>query len=194
MKKTAVLLFDLFSNYELSVALSVLAQGGKAFDVFCLNREAASEEGLRVQRDKALDGLTIAEYDSLLIPGCMDPREIIDDPRIHAFLRSFDLERHVVAAISSAPLLLLKAGMLEGKRYLAGAVKEELLEEGFTMEQMRGMRDVTRLDNGDGTSTLCMADGNLLTAVGRGFIAFGLQFGRMLGLRFEPAWYGTDVV
>lgn len=189
MKKTAILLYDLFSNYELSVALSVLAQAEKQYDVFCLNEEALSEEGLRVKRSKALQELAIAEYDSLLLPGCMDPREIIDDSRIHAFLRNFDLATHVVASISSSPLLLLKAGMLDGKAYIAGVMKEGLLEEGFTMEQMHGMRDVTELKNADGTITKCMRDGNLLTAVGSDFINFGIAFGNMLGLEFEPGWY-----
>lgn len=191
MKKTAVFLFDLFSNYELSVALSVLSQSGKPFDVFCLTPEAVSEEGLRVQRDKALFQLEIEAYDSLLIPGCMDPRNIIDDPGVHAFLQSFDLDTHIIASISSSPLLLLKAGLLEGKRYMAGAVKEELLEEGFTLAQMRGMRDITEIKNDDGTADLWMKDGHLLTAVGSGFVAFGIEFGKMLNLDFEPSWYGA---
>ena len=190
MLKTAILLFDLFSNYELSVALSVLAQGGKEFDVFCLHEEAVSEEGLRVKRSKSLPELAIAHYDSLLLPGCMDPSGIIGDARIHDFLRNFQLSEHIVASISSSPLLLLKAGLLDGKKYVAGAIKKELLKEGFfTMEQMNGMRDVTELKNEDGTETSCFADGNLLTAAGFAFIQFGIDFGKMLKLEFDPGWY-----
>ncbi|MDR0326357.1 MAG: DJ-1/PfpI family protein, partial [Oscillospiraceae bacterium] len=110
MKKTALLLFDLFSNYEISVALSVLSQGGRKYDVFCLNEEAVSEEGLCVRRTKALSELRIADYDSLLLPGCMDPREIMDDERILGFIRNFNLSEHIIASISSSPLLLMKAG------------------------------------------------------------------------------------
>ena len=189
MKKTAILLFDLFSNYEFSVALSVLAQGGKEYDVFCLNEEAVSEEGLHVKRSKSLSELIIADYDSLLLPGCMDLRGIIDDARIHDFIRAFHLSTHVIASISSSPLLLLKAGILDGKKYIAGVMKKELLEEGFTMEQMGGMRDVTELKNDDGTITSCFVDGNLLTAVGFDFVNFGIEFGKMLHLEFEPEWY-----
>jgi len=189
LKKTAVLLFDLFSNYELSVALSVLAQAGKEHDIFCLHEEAVSKEGLRVKRSKSLSELAIAEYDSLLLPGCMDLRDSIDDGRIHDFLRNFDLYTHVIASISSSPLLLLKAGMLDGKKYIAGVMKKELLEEGFTMEQMSGMRDVSELNNEDGTVTSCFADGNLLTAVGFDFVTFGMEFGKMLNLEFDPKWY-----
>lgn len=189
-KKTAILLYDLFSTYELSVALSVLGQAGKKFTVFCLTEEACSEEGIRVRRDNPLHALVIDQYDSLLLPGCMDPRGIVDDPQIHAFLKQFDLSRHIIACISSAPILLLKAGMLGEHRYVAGLMKEGLLEEGFTMEQMKNMRDVTELRNEDGTITSHMVDGNLLTAVGSDFVQFGIAFGNMLKLTFEPSWYG----
>ena len=189
MKKTAVLLFDLFSNYEISVALSVLAQAGKKYDIFCLNETAISEESLQVKRSKALTELSIDDYDSLLLPGCMDLRDIINNSEILEFIKQFRLSTHVIASISSSPVLLLKAGMLDGKKFIAGIYKEGLLEEGFTMEQLNGMRDVNELINEDGTVTSCLADGNLLTAVGSDFINFGIEFGKMLGLKFESGWY-----
>ena len=72
-KKTAVLLFDYFSNYEISIALSILYQSGRKYEVFCQNEEAISEEGLHVNRTKSFDELCIEEYDSLLIPGWYGP-------------------------------------------------------------------------------------------------------------------------
>ena len=189
MKKTAVLLYNLFSNYELSVALSILEQGKKEFDVFCKNEYAVSEEGLHVKRGKSLSELVISEYDSLLLPGCMDLRYVIDDEQIHEFLRNFDLSEHKIASISSSPVLLLKAGLLDGKQYIAGITKEGLLDEGWIEEQLSGMRDVNDLKNDDGTKTTCLIDGNLLTAIGSDFINFGIKFGKMLGLDFDPGWY-----
>lgn len=188
-KKTAVLLFDLFSNYEISVALSILYQSGRKYDVFCLNEEARSEEGLIVKRTKALDDICIEEYDSLLIPGCMDLRDIIDDEQIHCFLKRFNSPKMVIASISSSPVLLLKAGLLENKKYIAGVMKEGLIEEGFTMDQLCNMRDITELKNKDGTIDTYCIDENILTAIGPGFIKFGIEFGKMLNLKFEPGWY-----
>ena len=86
----------------------------------------------------------------------------------------------------------MKAGLLEDKKYLAGVLKSELLEEGFTMKQMENMRDITELENDDGTVDTYCIDGNLLTAVGVGFIKFGIEFGKMLKLEFEPRWYGDN--
>ncbi len=191
-KKTAVLLFDLFSNYEVSVALSVLYQSSRKYDVFCLNEEARSEEGLLVRRTKALDDICIEEYDSLLIPGCMDLRDVIDDEHIRCFLKKFDSPQMIIGSISSSPILLLKAGLLENRKYVAGVMKEELMKEGFTMKQMRNMRDITELKNSDGTiDTLCI-DKNILTAIGCDFIKFGIEFGKMLNLKFESGWYSVN--
>lgn len=190
--KTAVLLFDHFSNYEISVALSVLYQSGRKYDVFCLNEEARSEEGLLVRRTNTLDELCIEEYDSLLMPGCMDLRDIIDDEQIRCFLKKFNSPEMIIASISSSPLLLLKAGLLENKKYIAGVMKEELIEEGFTMEQMSNMRDITELKNSDGTIDTLSIDGSILTAIGCDFIKFGIEFGKMLNLKFEPGWYSVN--
>jgi 4-methyl-5(b-hydroxyethyl)-thiazole monophosphate biosynthesis len=64
------------------------------------------------------------------------------------------------------------------------------MKEGFTADQMIGMRDVTELKNSNGTVDTYCIDGNLLTAVGKGFIKFGIEFGKMLNLTFDPNWYG----
>jgi len=162
MKKTAILLYDLFSNYELSVALSILVQGGKKYDIFCKNEFAISEEGLQVKKNKSLTEIIISDYDSLLLTGCMDLRYAIDDEQIISFIKKFDLTTHTIACISSSPVLLLKAGLLDGKQYLTAVMKDGLLEEGWTKEQLKGMRDISELKNDDETVTTCLVDGNLL--------------------------------
>ena len=63
------------------------------------------------------------------------------------------------------------------------------MEEGWTKEQLIGMRDITELKNEDGTKTSCLVDGNLLTAIGFDFVNFGIKFGEMLGLEFDSGWY-----
>jgi len=189
MKKTAILLYDQFSNYELSVALSVLSQGGKKVDFFCKNEYAISEEGLQVKRDKSLSEIVIEDYDSLLLPGCMDLRSVIEDEQVLDFIRHFNLSTHIIASISSSPVLLVKAGLLENKQYLAAVTKEGLLDEGWTIEQLVGMRDINELKNEDGTKATYLVDGNLLTAIGFDFINFGIKFGEMLGLKFDSGWY-----
>lgn len=192
-KKTAILLFDLFSNYELSVALSILSQGKKQFDFFGLKDEVISEEYLHAKCTKLLEEIIIEEYDSLLIPGCMDLEDIISSERILNFLKKFDTKDMIIASISSSPILLLKAGMLENRRFMAGVIKEELVEEGFTMEQMKNMVDIKELSENYDNIGPCIVDDNILTSVGCNFIQFGIQFGKMLSLDFQPGWYGVNL-
>ena len=190
MKRTAILLYDNFSSYELSVAVSVLCQGGREYDLFSKEDTTTGEEGLRVRRSKTMESCNPGDYDSLLLPGCMDVGPHVDNASILLFLRGFSLERQVIAAISSAPVLLLKAGLLGGKTFLAGVPREGLLAEGFLPNQLAGMYDHTRLPLVDGKPAKVLRDGNLLTALGSGFVEFGVAFGKMLGLDFDPAWYG----
>lgn len=192
-KKTAILLFDLFSNYELSVALSILSQGKKQFDFFGLKDEVISEEDLHAKCTKILEEIIIEEYDSLLIPGCMDLEDIISSERILNFLRKFDSKDKIIASISSSPILLLKAGMLENRRFMAGVIKEELVDEGFTMEQMKNMVDIKELRENYDDIGPYIVDDNILTSVGCNFIQFGIQFGKMLSLDFQPGWYGVNL-
>ena len=83
MKKTAVLLYDSFCNFEISPALEVLALTEKPMTVFGIAKQPIkSEDGLSVFPDDTIDHLDLDEYDSLLLPGAMDIREAIENEKI----------------------------------------------------------------------------------------------------------------
>ena len=92
------------------------------------------------------------------------------------------------------PILLLKAGLLIDKQYIAGIIKSELMEEGFTEDDLKGLRDINELKNPDGTYLTCLVDGQLITAVGCAFVEFGVTFGKQLGLDFSSEWYHSKGV
>ena len=51
MKKTAILLYDSFCNFEISVALEILALAEKPITVFGITKQAIrSEDGLSIFR------------------------------------------------------------------------------------------------------------------------------------------------
>ena len=86
MKKTAVLLYDSFCNFEISPALEVLALAEKPMTVFGIAKQPIkSEDGLSVFPDDTIDHLDLDEYDSLLLPGAMDIREAIENEKIIDF-------------------------------------------------------------------------------------------------------------
>lgn len=177
MKKTAVFLYPQFSEYELSVALSILMQGNKPIVTIGLNNQPIKgESGLSCLADKTIDEINFSEFDSLLLPGCMDIMTLAEEHRLLEIIKKANSKDAVIASISSSPFLLAKAGVLEGKKYTVG-LTEEAIEKLNVFEKENYSDDVV------------VQDGNIITARGRGFIRFGIYLGKALNLKFDENWY-----
>lgn len=188
MKKTAVLVYNQFCNFEIAPALEMLAIAQKPITIFAKSlAPVRSEEGLTVLPEKAIDELVLEEYDSLLLPGAMDIREAIEDDSILEFIKQFD--GMSIGAISIAPLLLLKAGLLEGKPFMAGVNPEDLAEEGYSSEDlalMKGWDECIKNPVQEGY----IRSGNIVTSVCYGFLRWTLAFGEILGIKVSPKTFG----
>ena len=188
MKKTAVLLYDSFCHFEISVALEILALKNKEIVVFAKSKEAIlSEERLKIVPEKTIFDLDINEYDSLLLPGAVDIESAIKDPEIIEFIKKFS--NKVIGAILIAPILLLKAGILNGKPFMAGVNKEELLEEGFLESDLTLMKDWDECIENPIEEGYLHSE-NILTSVSYNFVRFGIQFAKMLGVEISPKSFG----
>lgn len=190
MKKTAVLIYNRFCNFEISVALEILAMAGKQITVFSKDMNPTlSEENIMVVPDQCIHELIIEEYDSLILPGAMDIREAIEDESILTFIREFAARNMVIGAISIAPILLLKAGVLGEQPFMAGVNRDELYVEGFIendLSLMVGWDDNLKTPVQDGY----LISDNIVTSVSYHFIKWGLAFGRMLGIDIPPETFG----
>lgn len=177
MKKTAVLLYPQFSEYELSVALSILMQGNKPIVTVGLTKQLIKgESGLSCIADSCIDEINLEEIDSLLLPGCMDIMSLMDEERLFDFIKKVTTKEKVIASISSSPFLLAKAGILRGRQYTVGMTEENMEKVGvFEKENY--------------SDELVVQDGNIITARGRGFIRFGIYLGKALNLEFDERWY-----
>ena len=193
MRKVAVLVYDQFCNFEFSVALEMLAMAGKPITVFAKSLEPVkSEEGLSVVADKTIDELQIEEYDALLLTGAADIREAIEDEHVLEFIKAFDRDDAIIGAISIAPILLLKTGMLKGKRFMAGVNKEDLIEEGFSWDDMKymvGWDENLRNPVADGF----IREGNIITSVSYNFIVWAMAFGKALGIEVYPKSFEAEI-
>ncbi|MGE7672690.1 DJ-1/PfpI family protein [Lysinibacillus sp. NPDC094403] len=177
MKKTAVLLYPQFSEYELSVALSILMQGNKPLVTVGLNREKIKgESGLSCIADKQLNEVNLDEIDSLILPGCMDIALIINEQELIDFISTVSAKGAIIASISSSPSLLAIAGVLKNKKYTVGLSPEGMQKLGF-------------FDLSHFSEDLVVQDGNIITARGRGFVQFGIAVGKALHLSFDENWY-----
>lgn len=188
MKKTAVLIYDQFCNFEIAPALEMLAIAQKPITIFAKSLSPVkSEEGVSVLPDNTIYELVLEEYDSLLLPGAMDIREAIEDEAVLDFIRCFDGKP--IGAISIAPLLLLKIGMLDGKPFMAGVDPEELVDEGYRAEQLARMKGWSENLRNPVPEGYILSE-NILTSVSYGFLRWTLAFGKMLGIHLPPKTFG----
>ena len=190
MKKTAVLLYESFCNFEFSVLLEILAINKKPVVFFAKEiLPIISEEGLKVIPDIKIEDLDISEFDSLILTGAADIRKAIEDEEILSFIKKFDERDYIIGAISIAPILLLKAGILSRKSFMAGVNKEELYEEAFSKKDLTLMIDWNEsiknpVPNG------YIKDGNIITSVSYEFVRWGIEVAKKLGLNVNPLSFG----
>lgn len=190
MKKTAVLLYDSYCNFEICVALEGMALKNKEAVFYSKEKSfVKSEEGLTVLPDKSIDEIDIEEFDSLLLPGATDIRSAIEDEQILGFIKKF--QGKTIGAISIAPVLLVKAGMLAGKSFMAGVNKEDLFEEGFTKEELAGMVGWEDCIENPIEEGFIVTD-NIVSSVSFHFVKFGLQFCKMIGVEISPKSFGLS--
>ena len=171
MKKTAVLLYPLFSLQEIGTLTELLRFYDRETVTFSAGREPVkSEDGFTILPDRDLTEFDRGEFDSLVLPGIWEPLPVMLDERIIRFLEQFRGDGDIlIAAISAGPLLLGKAGLLEGRRFTHG-VFEEFLDAFPVMPRENAVR------------TYLVEDGNLITAYGGAFREFAAAVARRLGI------------
>ena len=122
MKKVLCIIYPNFSLYEITSLTSTLAL---SFDVtidYVASEHSmvVSEDGLPCQPTKTLDQIRIEEYSCVILPGMVNIGPALQDEKLISFLRSLDEQDILIAAISSAPLLLAKAGLLKDTKFTGG--------------------------------------------------------------------------
>lgn len=171
MKKTAVLLYPLFSLQEIGALTELFKFYEREIVTFSAGREPVkSEDGFTILPDRDLTEFRREEFASLVLPGIWEPLPVLLDDRIIRFLEQFrEDDGLLIAAISAGPLLLGRAGLLEGKRFTHG-VFEEFLDAFPVMPRENTVR------------TYLVEDGNLITAYGGAFREFAAAVARKLGI------------
>lgn len=177
-KKAAILIYPEFSNYEISIVSAIFKTFEKEIVVFAAEKNVVdSEEGFHFIPDKILDEFSIEEYDCLLLPGMWCFPSVLNDERYISFLRQFkNNESIIIASISSSPILLAKAGVLEGKKYCAGLFEEDIDKYDFFNRECI-------------VKAPLVTDGNLITAMGMAYREFAIEVARKLNLDCDEGWF-----
>ena len=122
MKKVLCLIYPNFSLYEITALTSTLALSfdGTIDYVASDHSMVVSEDGLPCQPTKTLDQIRIEEYSCVILPGMVNIGPALQDEKLISFLRDLGEQDILIAAISSAPLLLAKAGLLKDTKFTGG--------------------------------------------------------------------------
>ncbi|WP_061594010.1 DJ-1/PfpI family protein [Streptococcus gordonii] len=122
MKKALCIIYPNFSLYEVVGLTSTLALSfGIEIDYVGSDRAIiTSEDGLACQPTRTLDEVVIEDYSCVILPGMINIAPALHDEKLISFLRSLNQQEILIAAISSAPILLAKAGLLKDTKFTGG--------------------------------------------------------------------------
>ena len=164
MTKVAVVFADGFEEIEALSPVDVFRRAG--FDCSMLGLESASvtgSHGIQVTMDGVFDGLD--EYDLVVLPGGMPgSTKLRDHQDLIASLQEVAKAGKYVAAICAAPIVLERAGLLEGRKFTCFPGVEE------------------QIASGDHQTDLVVVDDNIVTSRGAGTaLAFAYALVDLLG-------------
>lgn len=122
MKKVACLIYPHFSLYEMATLTSCLVLNfGVTVDYIASQPDSVlSEDGLSCQPTKLISEVNLDDYSCLILPGMIDFIPALKDKVLIDFLSSLKGKDTLIATISSAPILLAKAGLLKDKKFTGG--------------------------------------------------------------------------
>ena len=122
MKKVLCIIYPNFSLYEVVSLTSTLALSfGVEIDYVGSDRNIiTSEDGLACQPTRTLDEVVLEDYSCVILPGMINIAPALHDEKLISFLRSLKQQEILIAAISSAPILLAKAGLLKDTKFNGG--------------------------------------------------------------------------
>ena len=176
--KIAVLLYPACSLQEITTLTSTLCLSfGQSLDYLASEKKVyTSEEGLQVIPDFTFKEVQGVVYDCIILPGTLEPFVSLYDSRLISFLERVDTKRTIVAAISSSPMFLGKAGLLRS-RYYTGGLYMELVEYFSFLEKENFLHQPV------------VKDKNVIIAIGFAYVEFSQTVLDALGLEVPSDFF-----
>ena len=119
MKKIGVIIEDLFEDSEYSEPAAAFRKAGhELIHIGLKNRYIVigKKRKTRVKIDKVVSGVSVDDFDALLIPGGYSPDKLRVDEIAVQFVRNFVESGKPVFVICHAPQLLITAQVLKGRK------------------------------------------------------------------------------
>lgn len=181
-KKYAVLIYPNFSLQEITCLTSCLSVwfNEKIDFVASEMKSYSSEEGFIITPTKTVDEVNVSDYACIILPGTIYPLPALYDDKLIGFLSKGKGSNTLFAAISSSPILLSKAGILEGKDFTAGYFVQMADTFSFVDKKRFIHKPVVE-------------SGNVITGIGMFFREFAESVLHKLGYDIGNNFMSTDV-
>jgi protease I len=149
----AILATDGFEQIELTAPLDELRSYGATVHILSEKETIRSwknrDWGSEYKADAVLKNANAGDYDVLILPGgTINPDRLRRNKEAIEFIREFDRQEKLIAAICHGPQLLIEAGLLEGKEATSfHSIKTDMINAGA-----------------DWKDTVVVRDGNIITS------------------------------
>ena len=171
-KKAAIMTYSQFCMQEISCLTELFKFNDKDITVFASKiNPIKSEDGFTILPDKTFSQFERQKYDCLILPGIWDYRNALQDDANIEFLKQFkDDSKIIIGSISSSPILLAKAEVLDMHMFCAGLYEEVIDKYTFIPRKNLVRKHICE-------------DGNLITAIGFAYREFAIAVMRKLGFQ-----------
>lgn len=131
-----------------------------------------TEDSFQIVPSKTFEDINFDNYKVIILSGIMNPYPIAEDKELIEFLKPLSdmVNRPLIAAISSAPMLLAKSGVLKGVKFTSGLFEETLNEFDF-FEKENIVRKPVVYDK----------ENNIITSIGFAYREFAVLTAQILG-------------
>lgn len=117
MATALVLLADGFEEIEAVTIIDVLRRGDVTVTTASLGgKQVRGSHQIALEADALLDGVTVEDFDALVLPGGPAAKTLREDPRAQAVIQRAAAAGKLLGAVCAAPTALEVAGVLAGKR------------------------------------------------------------------------------
>lgn len=149
MKKIAVMIYPHFSMQEISCLTDALViYFEQEIDVFAADKNIiVTEDNFQVIANRTFDEFKSDEYSCVILPGIANPLPALFDERNIDFLRHLKNQDILIASISSSPMLLAKAGLLDDVQFVSGMWDEIATRLDFVPHKNRVYKPVVKDKN-----------------------------------------------
>lgn len=140
MKKILLLLAEGFEEVEALTTVDYLRRMDITVDTCSIYNEkkVTGAHRITVETDKSLNEIgSIEGYDGIVIPGGLPgATNLRDNERVIELVQEFSKEEKLIGAICAGPIVLQRAGIIQGKKVTSNPGFEDDLKDGIYKDEL----------------------------------------------------------